>query len=590
MMKQQFGLMLFCVLSIAAQGQSLEKMADKLDRTRAENWPPIRSYLKNSLGAALQQTFKRHAEFCGFNITDQSRDFVPPDASRFLGKRNLQTRVETADIAGGGLMMYVFSDNERFIPLPGIRFTPSRVLNISGITRPFSIRPDENFDSFILTKTCGAYLKSSLDAGIEPPYSSFKAALETDSRRESSVFAISGSFLSPLSVALEAQDRRTAEFMMKLWQFYKAHPELIGKAYYLREFQGVMIKHISTAEENAKIEAQGALNLSGVLPVRLKAAFDAGSSRQNVFSGTDWQTILFADFDSAYSRDRLFAPLPGPAEISAYFAALSPIAYLSDQSPAIVEGANFKHMVELPGVPEDMVNLFWELEAVSSTCFDGVPELSAQYYAKDEKYGCRFSLQGKPSPAYFQGLPTQRPGVARLEYVIKSRQAVGGEHIRVKVSAEAPTSAHPLARMGRGEFNVTKKENKQFALQWIFEIELEDTDNPVDFSVVPRVEQLVLRNADSLFPVRVTDVQPDAYRKRFFVTIESIATWPLERINDNELSPYNLSMDMHLKSKKADRYAIRPVQGHVYLPAIKLPDIKPEAPVIMLENDGLNRQ
>jgi len=588
-MNQLLGVLFLSLVSFAAQGQSLERMADKLDRTRAENWPPVRSHTRNTLGAALQQTFKRHAEFCGFGVKDETRDFVPPDASRFLGRRNLQTRVETADIAGGGLMLYVFSDNERFTAFPSIRFTPSRVLNLPGIAQPFSIRPDDNFDSFILTKTCGGYLKSSLDAGIEPPYASFRAALETDSRRESSVIAISGSFVSPLSLALDGRDRRTAEIMMKLWQFYKSNPDYIGRAYYLKEFQGVMIKHVSTADENAKLESQGALNLSGVLPVKLKASLGAGTSRQQAFSGTDWQTILFTDFDAAYRREQLFAPLPTPAEISAYFERLSPMAYLSDQSPAIVEGGYFHHQVELPGVPEDMVNLFWELEAVGPGCFEGTPELAVQYFAKGDNFGCRFSLNGKPSRAFFTGPPAQRPGTATLEYVIRSKQAIGGEHIRIKVKAEAPTSAHPLARMGRGEFNVSKKENKQFALQWIFEVEVEDTDNPVDFSVVPRVEQLVLRNADRLFPVRVTEVQPDAYRKRFFVIMESVETWPLESINDNELTPFNLSMDLHLKSKKAEVYAIRPVQGRVYLPAIRPAEIKPELPAL-LENDGLNRQ
>lgn len=77
--------------------------------------------------------------------------------------------------------------------------------------QPFAMNPDDNFDAFILTKTCGGYLKASLDAGIEPPYAAFKAALDSDSRRESSVVAVSGSFLSPLRLALDAGDRRTAE-------------------------------------------------------------------------------------------------------------------------------------------------------------------------------------------------------------------------------------------------------------------------------------------------------------------------------------------------------------------------------------------
>jgi hypothetical protein len=100
---------------------------------------------------------------------------------------------------------------------------------------------------------------------------------------------------------------------------------------------------------------------------------------------------------------------------------------------------------------------------------------------------------------------------------------------------------------------------------------VEDTDNPVDFNVAPFIEKLSLRNADAELPVRLADVQSDPGRRRFFITLESVETWPLDRINDNDLQPYNLSLDLHLKSRRADTFAVRPVQGAVYLPGIRPP-------------------
>lgn len=559
------------IMPLISFAQSTDKAFNKLEKSREDNWPPQRIHGRSSLGYALQQTFKRHAEFCGFKIKEEGRDFVPPDASRFLGRRSLRTPVETADIAGGGLLFYIFHDQERSMPFSSLRFSPSKVFRLEGMPQPFAIHPDENFDAFVLTKTCGGYLKASLDAGIEPPYASFKAALDTDSRRESSVMAISGSFVSPLRVALEANDRRTAEAMMKLWQFYKDNPEYIGRAYYLREFQGVMIRHVSTAEENARIESEGAFNLSGPLPVRLKAAFGVGASKQSSFSGTDWQTILYADFDAAYRRESLFAPLPTPTEIRRYFESIRPLAYLGNSSAALVEGVSFQHVVELPGVPEEMTTYFWELETVASGSFDGTPALEAGFFSKVESSGCRFALSGKPARSYFNPYQNQRSGVAQLRYTIRSRNPVGGEYIRIQVEAETPTSIHPLAKAGRGEFNIGKKENRQFSLQWIFEVEVEDADNPVDFNVAPYIEKLSIRNADTEMPVRLVDVQADGGRRRFFITLESVETWSLDRINDNDLQPYNLSLDLHLKSRRADTFAVRPVQGAVYLPGIRPP-------------------
>ncbi len=566
--------------SIAAQ--SIDRAAEKLEKTRAENWPPQRVHGRSTLGYALQQVFKRHAEFCGFKVQDNGRDFVPPDASRFLGRRTLRTPVETADISGGGLLYYVFHEQERYIPFASIRFTPSKVLRLPGTPQPFAIHPDENFDSFILTKTCSGYLKASLDAGIEPPYAAFKAALDTDSRRESSVMAISGSFVSPLRIALDANDRRTAEAMMKLWQFYRENPGYIGKAYYLREFQGVMIRHVSTAEENARIESEGAFNLGGPLPARLKAAFGIGAGKSSVFSGTDWQTILFADFDAAYTRDRIFAPLPTPAEIRRYFEQLRPLAYLSGSSPILVEGVRFQHVVELPGVPEEMSVAFWELEAVSPGCFDDTPVFDTGYFTKGENYGCRFSLSGRPARVHFNPYNSNRAGVAKVSYVIRSRQPIGSEYIRIRVEAETPTSIHPLARMARGEFNISRKDNRHFALQWTFEVEIEDADNPVDFSVAPSIDKITLRNADGEVPVYLANLQADPGRRRFFITLETQETWPLDRIDDGQSQSYNLSLDIHLKSLRADTFAARPVQGIVHLPGIR-PPAPPAA-----EGDGRN--
>lgn len=565
----------------ALQAQPTEKVLDKLEKSRLENWPPQRIHSRSSLGYALQLVFKRHAEFCGFKIKEEGRDFVPPDAARFLGRRTLRTPVETADIAGGGLLFYIFHDQERSMPFSSLRFSPSKVMSLPGMPQPFAISPDENFDAFILTKTCGGYLKSSLDAGIEPPYSSFKAALDTDSRRESSVMALSGSFLSPLRIALDGNDRRTAEAMMKLWQFYKDNPEYVGRAYYLREFQGVMIKHISTAEENARIESEGAFNLSGPIPARLKATFGAGASRQSSFSGTDWQTILFADFDATYRRESLFAPLPSPADIRRYFESIRPLAYLGGNSTALVEGVPFLHVVELPGVPTEMATNFWELESVAPGTFDNTPVLDAGHYTKGEQYGCRFSLSGRPARNYFNPYGGQRSGVASLSYVIRSRQPVGGEYIRIQVESETPVSIHPLAHIGRGEFDLGKKENRRFAVQWKLEIEVEDADNPVDYNVAPLLDKIELRNADGMLPIRVAEVLPDASRRRFYVVLESEETWPLERINDNDLQPYRLQMDIHLKSRRADTFAVRPVQGVVYLPAIR-----PEAPAAVPAEGG----
>nr|HQU60298.1 hypothetical protein [Saprospiraceae bacterium] len=238
---------LFAIISIPITAQRIDRYQRKLEEYRTNEWPPERSYSRISLGYALQKTFKKHCEYCGFATPDGRRDYVPQDISKFLGKRDLRTKVETADIRGGGLLYYLFNGEERLQAFDEINYSPSRIFRLNSVANQFAINPDENFDSFILHKTCSGYLKAALDAGIEPPYLAFRTALDTDSRRQSSVLALSGSFLSPLHLVLSANDFRTTEAMMKLWSFYRENPSYINNAYYLREFEGVMIKHITAA-------------------------------------------------------------------------------------------------------------------------------------------------------------------------------------------------------------------------------------------------------------------------------------------------------------------------------------------------------
>ncbi len=264
----------------------------KLRKQRLEDWPPEQSYRRASLGYSLQYVFEKHFQFCGFKAESDRRDFVPADISKFLGRRDLRTKVEMADISGGGLFNYVFGDLELGTPLNAIRYQSTNLLTLDGLPAQFTLNPDERFDAFVLTKNCSGYLKAALDAGIEPPYSAFRTALSTDERRESSVIAVSGSFVNPLREILAANDNRTTELMLRLWQFYRENPNYAGYAYYLKEFEGIMIKHLTTAENISQVEAEIGININGPLGAHLKAGLSTGRSRSGSFSGTDWETIV----------------------------------------------------------------------------------------------------------------------------------------------------------------------------------------------------------------------------------------------------------------------------------------------------------
>jgi hypothetical protein len=563
---------LFILLSNPIEAQRSAKYEQKLEEIRQQNWPPERVHSRVSLGYALQKTFKRHCEYCGFqNTHNRRRDFVPADISKFLGRRTLRTKVETADIRGGGLLYYIFKGEDLDRSFDDINYSPSKVFRLSFIEDQFTIDPDDNFDTYLFHKTCTGYLKSALDAGIQPPYSSFQIALDTDSRRESSVLALSGSFVSPLSQVMEANNAQTTAAMLQLWQFYQNNPEYVDNAYYLREFEGVMLKHISSSEQNYRIETAGGLNFSGPLPAHLNTSINYDNNGQSIFSGTDWETIVYTDFSYPDSKVRLFSPLPSPTDIQQYLKDIHPVFQYAQDLPLMIEGIEHQHYLTLIGIPEYMTTNFWVIEKVKAGVYDGMPSLEATPYFDEtsQSPACKFTVRGRPLSSNFSGPIDQLPGKLNASYTIRSKYPVGDTYLYLNINEEIQTSSHPIASIADGRFDLTKKDGWEFAFQWKFAIEVEDEYNPVNFDIKPYIANLNVRRSGKTINVRIVEVESDEHRNKFYVTLESQETFPLERIDNSSLQNYNLSFDLHLESKASKVVSVRPIKGILRFPAIK---------------------
>lgn len=571
-------LSLFLMPEAGLQAQRTDRYQRKLEDLRSESWPPERSYSRLSLGYTLQRIFKRHCEYCGFSTPNGRRDYLPQDISKFLGKRSLRTSVETADIRGGGLLYYIFQGEELGKKFEEVSYSPDRVLTLNSMANQFVVNPDENFDSYFMHKTCSGYLRAALEAGVEPPYAAFQAALDTDHRRESSVIALSGAFVSPLRYVLEANDARTTEAMLKLWRFYQEHPEFIGNAYYLREFEGVMLKHLASAEENHRIEREGCLNLNGPLPARLSASMGFGKTGQATFSGTDWETVIYTEFQYPEDRAQLFSPLPSPADIQRYLLGIKPAFQRAQDLPLMIEGTAHQHFLIVEGIPEPMTNNFWVIDQVQPGTYDGQPKLHAEYFYDEESLssGCRFTLSGRPLASNFDGPIDSRPSKLSARYRIRSKMPVGGQYLYFDIDEKIQTSSHPTAEISGGRFDLAKKDGWEFAFQWLCSIDIEDHYNPVNFNTKPYIGNLSVRRNDRLVDVRIVDIVPDPARKQFHLTLETQHTYPLDRIDNSAMQNYNLSFDIHLQSARTAVTSVRPVKGILRYPAIKAPEPPPE--------------
>ncbi len=559
------------LLALVLVSLLLPQTADAQRRHKNDEvaWPPERAYSRLFLGGALQRVFERHYDFCGFTKADGKRDYTPPSIEKFLGQRSLRTRVEKADINGGNLLIYVFSANETRAPLDAIRYSPGNLLYNQEEGINMLPQPRDGFDSFILTKNCGGYLKSSLDAGLKPPYAAFAAALDTDAKRSSSVLAMAGSFESPLSKILGAHDGRTTELMARLWQFYRAHPEYGGEAYYLRQFDGVIVKHLTDSKEVVAAEQSVGVNVSLPLSASLNSQLTHRRDTENTFSGSDWETILYTDFSGPYTRDKLYYRLPAPDEIADYFTKLTAVA--ATATP-LREAASHHHTVRVPGLPGVLAGAGWQVQNVRGGAYREIPSLSVATSAE----GLAFTLTGYSAPELFAQRPEQSVAVS---YDLVLPAGAGMPDIRIPVRQRMSTSAHPLVDLAGTRFELHRRNTGQYAFQWHLTVNVEDRENPLDAAGRFDAQLVTIEVPGDTLDARVTEAVYDPRRGVLNITLESERSWPLKMIDDRTMRTYSMSAQLCMPVKEGYSVCRRPVTARLAVPRITSPAI-PQLPVL----------
>lgn len=529
-------------------------------------WPPERAYGRTTLGNALQGAFERHYDFCGFVKPTGKRDYTPPTIDRFLGKRSLRTKVERADINGGNLLSYIFTDQETTFPLDAIQYRADQLLFNQETGIDLMPQPRPGFDAFLLTKNCSGYLKASLDAGLKPPYAAFSTALNTDDRRNSTIVAMAGSFVSPLTEILQANDARTTELMATLWRFYQERPDYIGHAFYLTQFEGVMIKHLTDATEVTRTEQSLGVNIAIPLAGSVKAGIGKERTNSNAFTGTDWETIVYTDFEGPYQRDRLFAMLPGPVQIEAYFRN-TPLVNAGNLPAPLREGGTHQHTVTVTGLPSGLAGAGWRIENIRGGAYRGAPNLQVTTAASD---GLSFFVNGQASPDLF--LIDQPGAIANVplyyELVLPSRGAI--PDLRIPVNRRLPTSTHPLVDMTGARFELQRKNNGQYAFRWYLTLNVNDRENPLDPMGKYEISGLNAGYSESPVDLQVIEVAYDARRAAVTVVVETERTWPLGEVDDRNMQTMPVKMEVCLPVQDGYSLCRRPITSRLAVPRIRV--------------------
>lgn len=554
-------LFVFSFASFTAEGQ-------RRNRRNAEpEWPPERAYGRTTLGNALQSVFQRHYDFCGFTKPSGKRDYTPPTIERFLGKRDLRTRVEQADINGGNLLSYIFTDEEITFPLDEVRYRADQLLFNKDTGINLQPEPRPGFDAFLLTKNCSGYLKASLDAGLKPPYVAFSAALDTDAQRNSTVVALAGSFVSPLSEILNANDARTTELMATLWRFYQNNPGYAGRAYYLTQFDGVMVKHLTDATEIANTEQNLGVNAAIPLAGSFSAELARGRSSQSSFAGTDWETIVYTDFAGPYQRERLFARLPTPGQIETYFRNTPVVAAPPARPTPLREGGSHQHSVDVAGLPAGLAGAGWRIDNLRGGAYRGAPSLQVTSAGTS---GLSFSVGGNTSPELF---PSNNPGaIANVplyyELVLPARGNM--PDLRIPVSRRLPTSAHPLVDMAGARFELQRKNNGQYAFRWYLTLNVNDAENPLDPNGKFDAAEITAGYPERPIDLKLIEASFDNRRSTMTVILETERTWPLKEVDDRNMMTMPVRIEVCMPVKDGYSLCRRPLSARLAVPRIRV--------------------
>jgi len=425
-------------------------------------------------------------------------------------------------------------------------------------------QPREGFDAFLLTKNCSGYLKASLDAGLKPPYVAFSTALDTDARRNSTVVAVSGSFVSPLGEILAANDVRTTELMVQLWRFYQDNPQYSYGAYYLTQFEGVMIKHLTDAEEIRRSEQTLGINVSAPLAGQLNADLNRTTLRENKFAGTDWETIVYADFEGPYQRSSLFAALPTAAEVAAYFY-YNPVSRpVSGQYDALREGGTHEHAMQVDGLPAGLAGLDWRMENISSDAYRDTPDLAVT--ANDT--GLRFTVRGFASPELFSADNTRFFEFLPVRYDLVLPARNGLPELRLPYEVSFPVSNHPIVETAGTRFELRRKNNGQYAFQWFLTLNVDDRNNPLDEAGEFRANKISAGLPGQQIDVRMVNANFDAQRSVLNVVLETTENWPLDRINDQQMQTVPATIEAFFPVKNGYTLCRRPLVTELAVPQV----------------------
>jgi hypothetical protein len=465
-----------------------------------EEWPPKDpKYENGSLGFQLNDLFESFAVNSGLTQKG-NRDFIPKPVVNFVGDGKLIQSSELADISGKGLFFYVYTSSDRTTTFSSISFNTnvSRKINVSGYSS-FDLKIDDDLDNFLITSTARGYIDASIEGGVKPPFASIKVAGQKEKEQKSALMAVYGSFESPIIKKINTE----TEILLTLWDVYKINTSLIGNAFYLKEFNGVISRITSSNSEYNKLSGTGALNFSGPIGLNLKAKLDASKESKSIFNATDWDTYVNVQGLNEQTRKDLFIACPTVEDIKKHFTEINSIR--TDKS-LFVKDFPDDHKISffIRGIPSDYIgDNIWKITSKSNN-LKANPQVTVADAQDRGATGAIFTFTCNPNASIFNS------NISSVEvfFDIESTNAITQNDQTFKLTKRLSTpvtlNTDPVIDYPKEipfePYSIpgTPASSEKF-VKWTFDIEIiSDDANSVRFQsgVIAKFENVIVKNSN----------------------------------------------------------------------------------------------
>jgi len=552
----------------------------EIDNKRRRNWPRIdstgNSYSVGTVGNIVQENFRNHIATCNLGVSLDNRDYIPRDVKMQINEY-INDTVETAAISIENILFYKFHRNEISLPIDRRNFTlVNQRLPLLDFQSRFNYEAAEGFPSFLYIGNCTSQISSDLTAEFKPPIASVSTAVQMDNQKNSKLIIYSGRFSSPLTRVFSSPSIEQTLVLFDLWDFYRNSPEFIDSSYYLREFNGIAIKHFSNSAEVSRLDLTASANIGMIPMTEVTANAELSKSVKNLFNSKNWRTLMYPEYDDVINtRESFFEPLKSIDYIKTYF--INNTNIIEENAPPIRQGSIYRHDLFIEGFPESKSSgNYWELDSISAGLFEpNSINVTSSFGTFRGAKGCKITVSGMPISSIFAS--SSSAGDLNVYYRFRNTSSFSLNNERIKIAFKngiIQINKSPILHYET--FVDAEKVNIQgdsiVRFKWTIKPVVLDRGNEINKDILPIIDSLVAisgRERLAISPIGQGLIQVNRLTNEYKLELRTNNEYNLNGSNRLvESKTYNLTIFVRFTLNQSGRQIRKTISTIISIPDV----------------------